>query len=160
MRISIIVAMSQNRVIGRDGAIPWHLPGDLPRFKRITMGHPIVMGRKNHESIGRVLPGRENIIVTRQVDYVVDGAAISHTLDEALERCRDAEEVFIIGGGEIYMQVMDLADRIYLTTLHQHIDGDVFFPEFDASRFVEVQREDYNDPVPHSFVVLDRKAGG
>lgn len=160
MLVSLIVAMSENRVIGKDNAIPWHLPGDLPRFKQITMGHPIIMGRKNHESIGRVLPGRTNIIVTRQPDYRVDGAVICFSLDEALERCANEEEVFIIGGGEIYAQSINRADRIYLTILHQQIDGDVFFPTFDVADFVEARCEDYNAPIPHSFVVLDRKAGG
>jgi dihydrofolate reductase len=156
MTLSIIVAMSENRVIGKDNAIPWHLPGDLPRFKRITMGHPIIMGRKNYESIGRVLPGRTNIIITRQADYHIDGAIICSSVDEALAQCDGEQEIFIIGGGEIYTQTIDRADRIYLTTIHEHVDGNVYFPEFDEADFVQIEREDYNAPVQHSFMVLER----
>ncbi len=102
MRLSLIVAMSRNRVIGRDNTLPWHLPGDLPRFKAITMGHPIIMGRRNYESIGRVLPGRANIIITRQRDYHVDGATVCHSFDDALTHCAPSDEAFVIGGAEIY----------------------------------------------------------
>src|SRR3990172_4917330 len=122
MRLSLIVAMAENRVIGRDNALPWRLPGDLPRFKRITMGRPIIMGRRNHESIGRVLPGRTNIIITRQRDYRVDGAVVCHSFDEAIERCGDADEAFVIGGAEIYRIALPRVDRMYMTLIHQPVD--------------------------------------
>jgi dihydrofolate reductase len=156
MRLSLIVAMSRNRVIGRDNALPWHLPGDLPRFKAITMGRPIIMGRRSHESIGRVLPGRTNIIITRQRGYRVDGAVIRHSLHDALAHCDDADEAFIIGGAEIYRLALPRVDRMYMTLIHQDVEGDVLFPDYDASLFVEVERQDIAEPLPHSYVVFDR----
>jgi len=158
MKISIIVAMASNRVIGRDNQIPWRLPGDLPRFKRITMGHPIIMGRKNHESIGRLLPGRKNIILTRQPDYHVDGAVVCHDFDEAIGRhCAGEEEIFIIGGADIYRMALPRTDRIYLTQIHEPIAGDVFFPAFDPGEYRETCRENVPEPIAHSYIVLDRR---
>jgi len=131
MNLSIIVAKSINNVIGVDGDLPWHLSEDLKNFKAITMGKPIIMGRATFESIGRPLPGRRNIIITRQTDYKVDGAEIFLSPESALEAIKDAEEVMIIGGGQIYTALFDQVNRIYITYVEINIDGDTFFPEID-----------------------------
>lgn len=137
MIIALIAAAAENNVIGRDNDLPWDLPDDLKFFRETTAEHPIIMGRKNYESIGRLLPKRTNIIVTRQPDYEVDGAIVCTSLDEALEEAEaaaddaDLEEVFVIGGGELYRQALPLADRIYLTRIHADVDGDVYFPVVD-----------------------------
>ena len=134
MSINLIVAASENNVIGKDGDLPWNLPDDLQYFKDMTKGHPIIMGRKNFESIGRVLPGRHNIIITRQPAYTAEGCTITSSLEEAVNIAKqDAmEDVFIIGGGQIYAQALPIADRVYLTRVHAVIDGDVLFPELDG----------------------------
>jgi len=116
-RLSLIVAMAKNRVIGADGKIPWHLPDELQLFKTVTMGHHIIMGRKTYESINRLLPGRTTVIVTRQHDYTIAGAKIAHTLDEAVTLCAGDSEIFVIGGGELYRAALPKADRIYLTVV-------------------------------------------
>jgi len=158
IRISAIVAMSLNRVIGKNNQLPWKISEDLKRFKTITTGHPIVMGRKTFESIGRVLPHRENIIISRQMGYRVEGAQVVQSLEGALELCKGkTDEVFIIGGAEIYRLALSQTDRLYLTLIHQEIEGDAFFPEFARSEFTEVSREDHQDPIPYSFLVLDRR---
>ena len=145
-------------MIGKDGHIPWHISDDLKRFKRLTMGHTIITGRKNHESIGRLLPGRRTIILSRQPHYRVDGAAVCPSLDAALQATDPADdEPFIIGGACVYADALPHADRIYLTQLHQDFDGNVRFPPYDAQRFVVTHREDYNQPIPHSFMILNRK---
>ncbi len=156
--LTLIVAMSENRVIGRDGGLPWHLPDDLKRFKRLTTGHTVVMGRRTYESIGRPLPNRENIILTRQPGYTVEGATVLPSLEAALANLTDREQVFIIGGGEIYRQALPLADRIELTLIHQHIEGDTTFPEIPSDTFRETAREYHDTPIPHSFITLDRIA--
>lgn len=158
MKLTIIVAMSENRVIGRDGGLPWHLSEDLKRFRRLTTGHAIIMGRRTYESIGRVLPQRRNIILTRQPDYRVDGAAVFSSLDEALAHLADEEEVFIIGGGELYRQALPRTDRIELTLIHDHIEGDTWFPELPADTFTETARESHDSPLPHSFITLERRS--
>lgn len=137
MSVSLIVAMSQNRVIGRGGALPWRLSADLQRFKKLTMGHHIVMGRKTFESIGRPLAGRKMIVVTRQEDYCADHACVAHSLPQAIEIAQAAgdEEVFITGGSEIYRQGLEVADRVYLTLVHAEVDGDAYFPEIDVDRW-------------------------
>ena len=137
-RLSIIVAMASNRVIGANGAIPWHLPEELKRFKRLTMGHHIIMGRKTWESIGRLLPGRTTVIVSRQRGYSVPGAMIAHSLDEAVAACGDDSEIFVIGGAELYAQALPRADRLYLTTVDAEIAGDTTMPPFDAGDWREV----------------------
>lgn len=157
--ISIIVAMAKNRVIGKRGAIPWYLPADLARFKRLTMRHPIIMGRKTHESIGRALPGRQNIVITRQEGYQAKGCDVVHSLEEALERA-EGDEVFVIGGAEIYREALPLAKRIYLTGVDAELPGDVYFPEFDRRAWREVERVpgvmDEKNPYPHTFFTLER----
>lgn len=156
--ISAIVAMSKNRVIGRQGALPWRLPEDLKRFKAITLGHPIVMGRKTFDSIGRVLPGRQNIVVSRQVGLKIEGADVVQTVDQALELARaNEQDVFIVGGGEIYSQTLPRVNRLYLTLVHQEISGDAYFPVLDWNEWEEVSREDRSDPISFSFLTLMRK---
>lgn len=129
MRISMIVAASQDWVIGRDGDMPWRLSSDLKRFKSLTMGHPMIMGRKTYESIGRLLPGRTTIIVTRDPNYAVEGAVIAHSVGEAIAACHEVDEAFIVGGAEIYQAFLPWATRLYLTKVHAMIpDGDTHFP--------------------------------
>ncbi len=154
MIISIIAAMAKNRVIGRSGAIPWHMPEDLRRFRELTMGHTIVMGRKTFENIGRPLPGRLNVILTRQPDYRAPGCRVCHFLAEALTAGAGAEEIFICGGGEIYRESMALADRIYLTVIDREYDGDTFFPDIPEG-FVEMLRDETSGPCV--FIFYQRK---
>ncbi len=160
MRLSIIVAMDKNSVIGADGQLPWHLSSDLKNFKRITMGKPIVMGRKTYESIGRPLPGRENIILTRDKTYQQPGCTVLHEVDSLLAYCKDKEEIMITGGSEIYKLLLDKASRIYLTEVEVTVDGDTFFPKYYSDQWRETSRTRHpasagNDH-DFSFVVLDR----
>jgi dihydrofolate reductase len=134
-RLSLIVAMAKNRIIGADGKIPWHLPNELQLFKSVTMGHHIIMGRKTYESINRLLPGRTTVIVTRQKDYAIPGAKIAHTLDDAVALCAGDSEIFVIGGGELYRAAILKADRIYLTVVEAEPAGDTQMPEFDAAQW-------------------------
>lgn len=161
MQLSIIVAMDRNRVIGKNDSLPWHISEDLKHFKKITMGKPIVMGRKTHESIGRPLPGRENIILTRDADYTAEGCTVLHSLEEIFEHCKDIEEVMITGGSEIYKSTLEQVSRLYLTEVHAEVEGDTFFPEFDRSQWEEVSREDHKadekNEFDYSFLVLERK---
>lgn len=157
--ISLIAAISENRVIGDNNDLIWKIPNDLARFKRITMGHPIIMGRKTFSSIGKALPGRKNIIITRSSDFSAPGCVIAHSLDEALisAKAEEHEEIFIIGGGEIFNQAMSTADRIYLTLVHQTVTGDVYFPEYSAFKKV-VSRENGNfDGMEYEYLVLERE---
>jgi dihydrofolate reductase len=164
-RFSILVAMAKNRAIGKNNALPWRLSPDLKRFKQLTMGHHIVMGRKTYESIGRLLPGRTSVIVTRQPDYRVLGAIVVGSIAEALKVCGEGKEMnqesFIIGGAEIYQQALGLCQRMYVTEIQQEFDGDALFPEFDPQEWREISREkhrlDEGDGMEYHFVVLDRK---
>lgn len=134
MSLSIIVAMTDQRVIGRDNGLPWHLPDDLKRFKAITMGHPIIMGRRTFESIGKPLPGRRNLVVTSKT-RVSDGVQTAPTLCEALAMCPEAEgERFVIGGARLFAEALRLSDKLYLTLIHAEIPGDVYFPDFNLER--------------------------
>jgi len=155
--VSLIVAMARNGVIGKDNRLPWHLPEDLKRFKRLTMGHHIIMGRKTYESIGKLLPGRTTVIVTRRLDYPVPGAIIAHSLEEAIERCANDDEIFVIGGAEIYRAALPLADRLLITQIDREIAGDTLFPPVDWSRWREVERQPYPEAdargLPAHFVV-------
>lgn len=160
--ISLIWAMDENRVIGKDNQLPWHLPEDLKFFKRMTMGHPIAMGRKTHESIGRILPGRENIIITRNRDYRCDGCTVMYSVEELNEVARQSnEEIFIIGGAEIFQKVLPLADRLYLTMIHHSFSGDTFFPEIDLNDWELVSCEqgvqDDKNPYQYEFLIYKRK---
>ncbi len=160
--ISFLVAMDQNRVIGKDNALPWHLPDDLKFFKRVTMGHPIVMGRKTYESIGKPLPGRENIIITRNTEYQADGCTILHSVEE-LQKYLDKkeEEVFIIGGAQLFNDTFPIADRLYITEIHHEFEGDTFFPEFPESEWTLTSKEkgikDEKNPYDYYYTIYDRK---
>jgi len=156
MKISLIAAMAENRVIGRGAAIPWDLPDDRRRFRELTWGHPVVMGRKTFETLDGPLPGRENIILTRDRDYRVAGCLVVHERDEVLAVAGAAEEFFICGGGEVYREFLPLADRIYLTILHRELAGDVLFPEIPDD-FIIVMKETVAEPVPHTFFVYEKK---
>lgn len=156
MKIIIIAAMAKNRVIGRDNAIPWHIPGELQRFKTITMGHTLIMGRKTFESIGRPLPGRKTVIISRNRDYQAAGCLVATSLAEAIALCSETETVFIAGGGEIYRQALDLADSIYLTVLDREVEGDIMFPEFDPRQFLVISEERVEGTEPYTFTVFSR----
>jgi dihydrofolate reductase len=160
MRVSLIVAVSTNGVIGRDGDLPWRMPEDLKRFKSLTMGHHLVVGRKTWEEVGQPLPGRMMVVVTRARDFQVAGVTVVHSLQEALDVAHNDDEVFIAGGGEIYRQALPLADRLYLTRIHAEIEGDTTFPEFDQSEWRLVEREDHDaderNPYPYSFIVYEK----
>jgi dihydrofolate reductase len=140
MRVSILVAIAANGVIGREGKLPWHLPDDLKRFREITMGHPVIMGRRTWESIARPLPGRQMIVVSRQPGYDtgVEGIHVASSLDEALEIARlwGSDEAFVIGGAELYREALPRADRLYLTLILAQFEGDTFFPKFDLKDWV------------------------
>jgi dihydrofolate reductase len=159
-RLSLIVAMSRNRTIGAHGKIPWHLPGELKLFKELTMGHHIIMGRKTWESIGRLLPGRTTVIVTRQRGYGVPGAIVAHSLREAIAACRGDKEIFVIGGAEIFQEALPLADRVYLTTVEADVPGDTFMPEFDGSAWRETSSRsfpaDERNRYPYTLAVHER----
>ena len=160
MKISIIVAMDSNGVIGRENELPWHLPADLQHFKHTTMGKPILMGRKTWESIGRPLPGRTNIVITRDSDYQADGCVVVNSIDAALAAAGEQDEVMVIGGAEFYRQVLPCADTLYLTRIHADLEGDTWFPELDESEWREVERSDCEpdgkNPYRYSFIRLDR----
>ena len=141
--ISIIVAKSRNNVIGNEGNLPWHIPEDLKKFKSITMGKPMIMGRSTFESIGKALPGRKNIVMTRDKEYQANDISVAHTLEEALILCGQAREIMIIGGGEIYKLFFGMVNRLYLTNVEKYIDGDVFFPEIDLSKWKMIRKEEY-----------------
>ncbi len=157
LEISIVVAMDRQRTIGVDGGLPWHLPEDLKYFKRITMGKPIIMGRKTHDSIGRPLPGRENIVVTANPAYRAEGCTAVHSVEQALEHCAGQDEVMIVGGSSLYAEALAKATRLYLTEVDALIEGDVHFPEYDGSLWKEISREKYpadeKNPYPYAFVV-------
>lgn len=159
-KISLIVAMSENRVIGVNNSLPWSIPEDLKRFKLITLNHPILMGRKTFESIGRTLPKRTNIVITRDRSYRVEGGAVCFSLEEALEWARrspGSEEIFIIGGAEIFRQAMPLAHKIYLTEVQWPFEGDTFFPDFPEAEFREVLSESISENPKAVLRVLERR---
>lgn len=158
-RVSLIAAVASNGAIGKDGALPWRLPEDLRRFKETTLGHAVVMGRKTFESIGKPLPGRRNIVVSRQPDYSSPGIEVATGVEEALRLVSDDTEVFVIGGSEIYRQTLAFADRLHLTLVHHPVEGDAFFPEWSPAGFREISREERAEPFPFSFLLLERVAG-
>ncbi|MFA8016547.1 dihydrofolate reductase [Bremerella cremea] len=161
MRLSMVVAASEDWVIGRDGDMPWRLSSDLKRFKSVTMGHSIIMGRKTYESIGRLLPGRTTIIVTRDATYAVEGAVIAHSVNEAIAACEGAEEAFVVGGAEIYQAFLPWAMRLHLTRVHATIpDGDTHFPilnfdEWKCESAEEIPADEKND-YPTHYEIWDR----
>jgi dihydrofolate reductase len=158
--IALIAAMDRNRVIGIDGRLPWHLPDDLRRFKALTSGCPVIMGRKTHDSIGRALPGRKNIVVTRQSEFQAPGCLTVRSTEEALAAAGE-RNVFVIGGGEIYRQMMTRADRLYLTEVDVELPaGDAFFPEVDPRKWQEVARVSHEPDAkhPYRFAFVDYEA--
>src|SRR5688572_14242565 len=159
--IALVVAMAENRVIGKENKLIWHLPADLKFFKNLTTGHPIIMGRKTFESIGKPLPNRTNIVITRQQDFEAEGCLVAHSLSEALMMAQQMDsDVFIIGGAEIYKQAMFLADTIYLTEVHHSFEGDTFFPEIDSVLWEETSREEYkaDEKNAYDFAFVTLKA--
>jgi dihydrofolate reductase len=162
--ISLIVAVARNGVIGRKGDLPWHLPKDLRRFKALTMGHHLVVGRKTWQEVGRPLPGRVMVVVTRDPGYRPDGVIVVHSLEEALQVAQGDDEVFIAGGGEIYRQALPLVDRMYVTRIHAEVAGDTTFPEVDLTAWRLVERADLEadekHEYPFTFEVYDRVTGG
>lgn len=162
MSVSLIVAMSRNRVIGKNNQLPWRLPEDLKRFKELTMGHPIIMGRKTYESIGKPLPGRTNIVLTKDTAYQVGGIQVARSLEEALNFGGKDEEKFVIGGSEVFKKAYPLCDKIYLTLIDRDFDGDTFFPELDLETDFNLVEETktLNSPkedLPYRFVTVSRK---
>ncbi|MCB1803069.1 MAG: dihydrofolate reductase [Gammaproteobacteria bacterium] len=158
--LSIIAAMSDNQVIGRDNKLPWRMPADLAHFKRITMGKPIIMGRRTWESLPGLLPHRIHVVLTRDRDYVAEGATVVHSIAEAIELFGDADEMLVVGGANVYAQTLPLASTIYLTLIHRTIDGDTRFPDFEVGEWHEVSRTrhacDERNPHDYSFVVMRR----
>lgn len=139
--VSLIVAVAKNGVIGVNNTLPWHLPEDLKRFRALTMGHHIIMGRKTYDSLGRLLPGRTTVIVTRNKNYQVEGAIVAHSLDEAIKACGSDDEVFLIGGAELYQDGLKRANKLYLTEIDASYEGDAHFPEFNESDWQLVEHE-------------------
>ena len=161
MLISMIAAMAHNRVIGADNAMPWHLPADLKHFKAVTLGKPVIMGRKTYESIGKALPGRLNIVITRDSSFKLDDAVVVTTPKEALQLVSDVEEVMIIGGGSIYQHFLDRCQRLYLTHIDLDVAGDTCFPDYESQanwRHIDEQCHlaDDKNPYNYRFVTLER----
>lgn len=161
MILSAVAAMSANRVIGKDGALPWRIPEDLKFFREKTMGHIMIMGRKTFESLPKPLPGRLHVVLTRQKDYAPAGAHVFHSAQDILDFCKTqtaqwGDEVFIVGGGEIYREFMPYTDRIYLTEIHEHVEGDASFPAFSAEEFRETGRSPRPGPPQFDFVIYER----
>ena len=167
MKLSMIVAVAENGVIGRNNSLPWYLPNDLKYFKKTTMGKPVIMGRKTYESIGKPLPGRTNIVITRQADYQPEGVKVVNSVEAARELAESVclidgqDEAMIMGGAEIYALALPHTDRLYLTEVHADVEGDAFFPEYDKASWQEVAREDFAaegpNPYNYSFVVYEAK---
>ena len=152
--ISIIAAMAKNRVIGRDNRIPWHLPRELQMFKSLTMGHHLVMGRKTYESLNRLLPGRTTVIVTHDRKYRVPGAIVVGSLPAAIAVCGNDEEIFIIGGAQLFKEALPLANRIYLTTVQAEIEGDTIMPDFDLRGWKQISKEEFkaDEKNPYDYI--------
>ncbi len=159
-KINIIVAMANNRTIGLDNKMPWHLPADLKHFKSITMDHPIIMGRKTYQSIGKALPGRRNIVVSRDPDYKLEDAEVVSDLKQAVACCGDVSDVMIIGGATLYEQMLAMADRLYLTFIDLDVEGDTYFPDWREHGFKEIASEshqsDEKNPYNYRFVTLEK----
>jgi dihydrofolate reductase len=160
MRISIIVAVARNGVIGAGNRLPWRLSGDLKHFKAVTMGKPVIMGRKTHESIGKPLPGRTNIVLTRRRGYVAEGCTVVHNAEEALGAAGGAEECMVIGGAAVYRMFLPLAGRLYLTRVEAEAEGEVRFPEYRPEAWKEISKEgfpaDDKNEYPYTFIVYER----
>jgi dihydrofolate reductase len=159
--LSIIAAIAENGIIGQDNRLPWHMPADLAHFKRLTMGKPIIMGRRTWESLPGLLPYRTHIVVTRDPAYEASGGFVVHSLQEAIDFAGDADELMIVGGAMLYAEALPIASRLYLTYIHCRVDGDALFPCFEASKWRELSRErheaDDRNPHSYSFVTLERR---
>ena len=164
MQLTLIAAMSENRVIGRSGQLPWHLPADLKHFKRATLDKPILMGRLTYDSIGRPLPRRRNLVLTRRTDFSPPGVEVFSSLEAVLESLTMAPELMVIGGGQVYGQCMPVCQRMLLTVVHCHVEGDAFFPAFDTSEWSQVDRIDHDaddhNKWAYSFIELRRGSSG
>ncbi|NDU85774.1 MAG: dihydrofolate reductase [Ferrovum sp.] len=163
-RLSFVVAHTvPDRVIGHQGVMPWHLPADLAHFRRITWGHPVLMGRRTQESIGRPLPGRTNLVISRNPDYAPEGVVVCSSLEEIWRQVPDASEIFVIGGGTVYEMLLTQATRLYLTWIHATVEGDTFFPPIDMSDWQEVSRQEHPADEKNlyalTFLTLDRISG-
>ncbi|MDD3877516.1 MAG: dihydrofolate reductase [Bacteroidales bacterium] len=160
MKLSIIVAIANKSVIGKDNRLIWHLPADLRYFKNLTMGYPIIMGRKTYESIGRPLPGRTSVIITHNMNFHAEGCIIVHSLEEAIKQVAAFEEAFIIGGAQIYAQALPIADKLYLTRVFHTFDGDTFFPEIMEKEWQLIEETQMNadekNNYPFAFMVYER----
>lgn len=158
-KISMIAAIGKNREIGKDNRLLWHIPQDLKRFQKITLGHPVIMGRATFESLGKPLPERTNIIVTRNIDYQKEGCVIAHSLEEAIDlsKTKDQQEIFIIGGGQIYEQGIKLADKLYLTVVKAHFPADTFFPDYSEFNRVIYKKEGEYKQYSYTFLELMRE---
>jgi dihydrofolate reductase len=156
--ISLIAAMSKNRVIGINNTLPWHLPADLQHFNQLTLGHPIIMGRKTFESIGRALPGRTNLIISRSKYPAPANCTVVGSIEAAIDSCKALDELFFIGGAQIYEQAIQFADRLYLTEIDTEITGDAHFPEIDSAHWLETDRLHHQElPYAYDFVTYNRK---
>jgi len=149
--LSLIVAMDENRLIGNDNQLPWRLPADLAFFKRTTMGKPIIMGRKTFESIGKPLPGRRNIVITRDTEFSAEGCEVVHSIEAALATCSDHDELMLIGGATLYEQTLDQVSCMYVTQIHHSFSGDTWFPEFDATHWKISEQQDFSPDQSNSF---------
>jgi dihydrofolate reductase len=160
MNLSIIVALSENNVVGINNQLPWHLSADLKRLKSITMGHHLIMGRKTFESIGKPLPGRTNVIITHNKEYKAEGAVVVSSVKEALETAKNDSEAFIFGGGEVFKETLPMVNKIYMTKIHQTFNGDTFFPELKSNEWKETFREEHQpdekNQYRYSFINLER----
>ena len=162
MIISLIAAMGKGRVIGIQNRLPWRLPADMKHFRALTMGKPVLMGRKTFDSIGKALPGRTNIVVSQDAGFHPAGVMVGRSITEALSLVREAEEVMVIGGASFYAQLLPLAQRLYITEIHHDFAGDAYFPAWKAGEWREIERNDHpgddDNPYPYSFVTLERRA--
>src|SRR3989344_7558281 len=151
-RISLIAALSENRVIGKDNKLPWHITEDMKRFRDLTTGHTVIMGRKTFDSIGRPLPRRTNVVITRDPEWKAAGVIVCHCLDEAIKVGYSDQELFVIGGGQIYEQAMPIADRLYLTLVHTNIEGDAFFPDYSDFKKVIFKQDGESHGCSYTFL--------
>jgi dihydrofolate reductase len=158
--ISIVVAMARNRTIGVNNTLPWRCPEDLKHFKALTMGHHMIMGRKTFDSIGKPLPGRTTVIVTRNENLYIEGCVMAHSLEKAIASCGEDKEIFIVGGAELYTLSIPLADRLYITHVQKEVTGDAYFPEFNQAEWRELSREkrsqELPEPLEYDFVTYQR----
>lgn len=161
MSVNIIVAIAENNVIGKDNTLIWHLPADLKYFKQLTTGNTVIMGRKTYDSIGKPLPNRRNVVITRNKDLKIDGCDLVNSLEEALDLTKTEENVFIIGGAQIYKEAMSVADKLYITEVKQQFDGDAFFPEIKKDQWEEILRDEHKadekNKIDYSFVTYKRR---